>query len=55
MMYFKADDREAVFPLNAKDPNEDDWKCTSELCQSMLSIQKDLLENNKLFKMLVFH
>ena len=55
LMYFTADGSELIFPLNAKNPNENDSKLTSELRQTIWSI-KDSLRRTKIpLRWLVFH
>ncbi|KAL5491065.1 hypothetical protein EMCRGX_G016282 [Ephydatia muelleri] len=55
LMYFTADGTELIYPLNVKDPSEDDRKLTNELCQAIGSM-KDLLDPQKIpLRWLVFH
>ena len=55
LMYFTADGTELIYPLNVKDPSEDDRKITNELCQAIGSM-KDLLDPQKIpLRWLVFH
>ena len=55
LMYFTADGNELIYPLNVKDPSEDDRKLTNELCQAIGSM-KDLLDPQKIpLRWLVFH
>ena len=55
LMYFTADGNELIYPLNVKDPSEDDRKLTNELCQAIGSM-KDFLDPQKIpLRWLVFH
>ena len=55
LLHFKADESKLIYPLNAKDPSEDDRKLTNELCQAIRS-KKDLLDPQKIpLRWLVFH
>ena len=55
LMYFTGDGTELIYPLNVKDPSEDDRKVTNELCQAIGSI-KDMLDPQKIpLQWLVFH
>ena len=55
LMYFTGDGTELIYPLNVKDPSEDDRKLTNELCQAIGSM-KDLLDPQKIpLRWLVFH
>ena len=55
LMYFTGDGTELIYPLNAKDPSEDDRKVTKELCQAIGSM-KDMLDPQKIpLRWLVFH
>eukprot|EP00731_Ephydatia_muelleri_P015447 Em0008g1167a len=55
LMYFKADGSELIYPLNVRDPSEDDRKLTDELCQAIGSM-KHFLDPKKIpLRWLVFH
>ena len=55
LMYFKADGSELIYPLNVRDPSEDDRKLTNELCQAIGSIKHFLDPKNIPLRWLVFH
>eukprot|EP00731_Ephydatia_muelleri_P014968 Em0008g688a len=55
LMYFTGDGTELIYPLNVKDPSEDDRKVTNELCQAIRSMT-DMLDPQKIpLRWLVFH
>ena len=55
LMYFKDDGSELIYPLNVRDPSEDDRKLTNELCQAIGSIKHFLDPKNIPLRWLVFH
>ena len=55
LMYFKADGSELIYPLNAKDPNDNDRKHTTELCQAIGSMKDSLVPQEIPLRWLVFH
>ena len=55
LMYFKADGSELIYPLNVRDPSEDDRKLTNELCQAIGSIKHFLDPKMIPLRWLVFH
>ena len=55
LMYFKADGSELIYPLNVRDPSEDDRKLTNELCQAIGSMTHFLDPEKIPLRWLVFH
>ena len=55
LMYFAADGSELIFPLNCKDPNDNDRKLTNELCQAIVSMKDSLIPQKIPLRWLVFH
>ena len=55
LMYFNTDGSELIYPLNVRDPSEDDRKLTNELCQAIGSIKHFLDPENIPLRWLVFH
>eukprot|EP00731_Ephydatia_muelleri_P013289 Em0007g599a len=55
LMYFTPDMSELIFPLNAKDPNENDRKLTNDICQIIRSINESLSPQKIPLRWLVFH
>ena len=55
LMYFTSDGSELIYPLNTKDPNEDDKKLTAELCQAIWSVKDSLVAQKIPLRWLVFH
>ena len=55
LMYFKADGSELIYPLNVRDPSEDDRKLTNELCQAIGSMKHFLDPKMIPLRWLVFH
>ena len=55
LMYFTEDRSELIFPLNSKNPNDDDRKLTTELCEIIRSIKESLVKTEIPLRWLVFH
>ena len=55
LMYFTPDRSELIFPLNAKDPNENDRKLTNDICQIIRSINESFAPQQIPLRWLVFH
>ena len=55
LMYFTPDMSELIFPLNAKDPNENDRKLINDICQIIRSINESLSPKKIPLRWLIFH
>ena len=55
LMYFTPDMSELIFPLNAKDPNENDRKLTNDICQIIRSINESFAPQKIPLRWLIFH